>query len=1003
MNLLGTSAVAEDEARKHAQIKTSITAHLKMCIKVLQNEYVKTDTPIHSGDSANALCNVQEAIFLHQLKPSIGSKLSSYFVSHSPDTDAQLCCWPFLQKFTHKDVISQLTQLSQINTDIGMCRAWIRLALNDGLLVNYLDAMMADSDTCRYFYKRTAYLRDLEHPGIMKTYIQGLSNLNFQLSCNSSILNVWTTAPLILTGHADPPPHIPHTPAPSGVIRPVTLPSRITPVAESHFTTGARVLPSPDDSTVGHPVAVRRHQCRKKHPPATPPNTPFSTHLSRRDIDVIRQMAQQGQSRSDGGSSTATSQISHPDSTDGRQFDSIISPSLQLTPSSSKLSIVSEDDDRQRWLQDVPSVLEVTKIDAPETTFRNECLQSLQQDTEIVSFESSEVDVGLDTVENEMADKRSCDVTMVSAGEDVDIKKTCDDAIKDTPAEHTTQQVMATSTETSQQVMVTPKEPSQQVMATSTETSQQVMVTPKEPSQQVMVTPKEPSQQVMVTPKEPSQQVMVTPKEPSQQVMVTPKEPSQQVMVTPKEISQQVMVTLKEPSLQVMVTPMEANTEDVAQAAAINVNSDRPEPIVSKDVTKTILKDKTQHTAAILEFSPVRKSAPLEPQPSDVTAFCSPVDQAKEADCETDDASIDSHEGYQGTDMKGASNEAFVQGNSLGSMQGWSSEFETGMPETYVSLSDGRYLETEAFEATETQNTETFVALLGNYDPSTLHPNAAAPGEGFETLSGSPTSRIPDPDILDDFVVLRPGTPSSIPIVDPQYEHLVELVGEICHEKGLDMQNYQCRGCSRPVGMFYGKARVCTYNAGYYCYECHENDEYYIPSRIIHNWDFRKHQVCKQNLEFLQQTKTAPLINVQKINRRLYDHVNEMNNSRLLRLQLHIVKKYLFTCKQCVADELRRRVSPREYLYEDIHVYSLLDLLQIHENQFAPQTHEGRTVCDEAHLQLSACETCRAVYHKACKTDSVRCPKCARYALRQIRLGSNMSSGMDYADDPAQD
>ena len=40
----------------------------------------------------------------------------------------------------------------------------------------------------------------------------------------------------------------------------------------------------------------------------------------------------------------------------------------------------------------------------------------------------------------------------------------------------------------------------------------------------------------------------------------------------------------------------------------------------------------------------------------------------------------------------------------------------------------------------------------------------------------------------------------------------------------------------------YGKARVCTYNAGYYCYECHENDEYYIPSRIIHNWDFRKHQ-----------------------------------------------------------------------------------------------------------------------------------------------------------------
>ena len=37
----------EDEPRKQARIKAGITAHLKMCIKVLQNEYVKSDTPIH--------------------------------------------------------------------------------------------------------------------------------------------------------------------------------------------------------------------------------------------------------------------------------------------------------------------------------------------------------------------------------------------------------------------------------------------------------------------------------------------------------------------------------------------------------------------------------------------------------------------------------------------------------------------------------------------------------------------------------------------------------------------------------------------------------------------------------------------------------------------------------------------------------------------------------------------------------------------------------------------
>ena len=35
---------------------------------------------------------------------------------------------------------------------------------------------------------------------------------------------------------------------------------------------------------------------------------------------------------------------------------------------------------------------------------------------------------------------------------------------------------------------------------------------------------------------------------------------------------------------------------------------------------------------------------------------------------------------------------------------------------------------------------------------------------------------------------------------------------------------------------------MCSYDGGYYCFECHENDEYYIPARIVHNWDFRRHK-----------------------------------------------------------------------------------------------------------------------------------------------------------------
>ena len=51
----------------------------------------------------------------------------------------------------------------------------------------------------------------------------------------------------------------------------------------------------------------------------------------------------------------------------------------------------------------------------------------------------------------------------------------------------------------------------------------------------------------------------------------------------------------------------------------------------------------------------------------------------------------------------------------------------------------------------------------------------------------------------------------------------MELVGEICHEKGLDVQNYQCCGCSRPIGMcqsqlllFFLLVAVRTPHAEYY-------------------------------------------------------------------------------------------------------------------------------------------------------------------------------------------
>ncbi|CAG2245529.1 PLEKHM1 [Mytilus edulis] len=68
-------------------------------------------------------------------------------VIRNKNADQSINFWSFATKFTHKDTTAQLTRLGQITTEIGLCRAWIRVALNDGIITSYVDALMADKKT----------------------------------------------------------------------------------------------------------------------------------------------------------------------------------------------------------------------------------------------------------------------------------------------------------------------------------------------------------------------------------------------------------------------------------------------------------------------------------------------------------------------------------------------------------------------------------------------------------------------------------------------------------------------------------------------------------------------------------------------------------------------------------------------------------------------------------------------------------------------------------------
>ncbi|KAB7505067.1 Pleckstrin homology domain-containing family M member 3 [Armadillidium nasatum] len=167
----------------------------------------------------------------------------------------------------------------------------------------------------------------------------------------------------------------------------------------------------------------------------------------------------------------------------------------------------------------------------------------------------------------------------------------------------------------------------------------------------------------------------------------------------------------------------------------------------------------------------------------------------------------------------------------------------------------------------------------------------------------------------------------------------------LMNEKGMDYQNYQCStpGCAAPIGIIYGKPRVCKYDGKYYCYECHQGDTSIIPARVIHNWDFSLYPVCTLNKKWLDTVMMHPLLDIRLVNPKLYQHFEELSELQVLRIQLHFIQAYLFTCSVDKGQELRKLFWPREHLYEHVHLYSVFDLKQTNEKKLVPLARKAVT------------------------------------------------------------
>lgn len=109
--------------------------------------------------------------------------------------------WSVVLLFLHKQVIQEIQELTQVNTEIGYSRAFVRKAVNDCLLSSYFQNIRKSPSSLKSYYHKYAFLFDIELLETIENLLVGTeSYVEFCLPCNSSLLNVWNDAPLQMSG-----------------------------------------------------------------------------------------------------------------------------------------------------------------------------------------------------------------------------------------------------------------------------------------------------------------------------------------------------------------------------------------------------------------------------------------------------------------------------------------------------------------------------------------------------------------------------------------------------------------------------------------------------------------------------------------------------------------------------------------------------------------------------------------------------------------------------------
>ncbi|XP_039943133.1 pleckstrin homology domain-containing family M member 1 isoform X2 [Hirundo rustica] len=1017
-----------------------IKKQLVNAIKALQKQYVSSDAVVTSDDgNANTLCSALEAVFVHGLKAkhikaeSGGKGKKSGGRAPLP----QPVFWGLLKSITHRNIVSELEQLMFINTDVGRCRAWLRLALNDGLMECYLKLLLQDRARLHEYYQAPALLLDTEECEFLLCYLQGLSSLTFELSYKSAVLNEWTVTPLSLSGLCPVSELLePLTSSASEPHRKASLGSISQSSGSDEIEIQAPVLPI---GKAGSKIKLTSSSLSLN----TTSSSQLSSSLGSDSLPPVpcARSPERGEEPLSCDSDLGTATAEDLD----RSLQEVLSEFSKARPSSDapEGQLLPSVLGCSPWPPPGPPVLPT----CPAPTHGTHQEPPPSRDISAPAGHPAPPGPG----DGDAGSTSGIAAPRDGAGGAERAGSEGSQAVRSPTAQHLLSPLPGCPSWISEDDFYRPS-PGESSRSTADTNGFGPEGDSEGPAPGLISAL---DLERLSVPSSDTGKHKMSPEREQKGFSVVHRRqmglsnPFRGLLKLGSLERRGAMGIWKEFSCE--LSPLE-----------LRLFLDHEERICVE--TYSLLRCESlalTHSDGRFELVFLGKKlflrAPSQDEAEDwldrireALRKCRP--QLEEEDWETLEYSEDGGEAQPVKGDSGALQYSDLPRNSLDWTPAPEAELDAikeavlymDVDKTWVPFIFSLSLET--LKCFKIRNSDKI--LSNSYGIETIQdilPDTSLGGPSFfKVITSKAVLKLQAENaeeaaswrelVREVLMSYLEGAEEALTLggsldghsqvvlknIVKENSFLLQYLVAIPTEKGLDSQSFICAGCSRQIGFSFARPKLCAFSGLYYCDSCHRDEETVIPSRLIHNWDLTKRGVCKQALKFLRQIRNQPLIDLKLVNESLYEHVERMGRILRSREQLKLLGDYLIMCRSGALKELSKRLDHRHYLLECPHKYSVADLSQIADSvfetflqsllQFASHhvyscdlcTQRGFIcqICNSSDIifpfefdTTTRCSECKTVFHRDCHARVPSCPRCERRQRyqRQLEAGTEPS------------